>query len=303
MNYAKPTKLKYGKYLFCYFLGNKPEEERVCFAVSDDGYNFTPLNNNEPIIIQNSGTRCCRDPYIVRGQNDDYYIIATDMKCSLGWDSNHGVVSWHSDNLTDWQDECVVDFHDFSATADADKIWAPEAIYDSSRGEYMVYYSVGFAHSDGPISIWHSYTKDFKTYTDPKPLFSPKVNKDTIDADIVFTGNEFFMSYKDENVKTVAAAVSKYIDGPYVEFDNNVITCTDKHVEGNCCYNINGTDTWVVIMDLYVDGGYFMQQTDDFVHFYPVEAKDFSLDFHPRHGSMLTISDEEYNRLTERFGR
>ena len=56
-------------------------------------------------------------------------------------------------------------------------------------------------------------------------------------------------------------------------------------------------------MDLYVDGGYFMQQTDDFVHFYPVAAKDFSLDFHPRHGSMLTISDEEYNRLTEKFGR
>lgn len=47
------------KYLFCYFIGNKPKEERIHFAVSDDGYNFTALNNNEPVIIQTKGQMCC----------------------------------------------------------------------------------------------------------------------------------------------------------------------------------------------------------------------------------------------------
>ena len=28
-------------YLFTYFTGNAPEEEQVCYALSDDGYNFT----------------------------------------------------------------------------------------------------------------------------------------------------------------------------------------------------------------------------------------------------------------------
>lgn len=57
-------KNEFSKYLFCYFVGNLPEEERVHFAVSDDGYNFTALNRNEPVIIQTKGKKCCRDPFI-----------------------------------------------------------------------------------------------------------------------------------------------------------------------------------------------------------------------------------------------
>ena len=68
------------KYLFCYFIGNRPEEERIHFAVSDDGYNFTAINKNKPIIIQTKGKKCCRDPFIFRDNNGVFHIIATDMK-------------------------------------------------------------------------------------------------------------------------------------------------------------------------------------------------------------------------------
>ena len=37
-------------YLFTYFNSNAPEDEQICYAISDDGYNFTPLNNGEPVI-------------------------------------------------------------------------------------------------------------------------------------------------------------------------------------------------------------------------------------------------------------
>lgn len=37
-------------YLFVYFTGNAPEKEQVCYAVSDDGFNYSPLNNGLPII-------------------------------------------------------------------------------------------------------------------------------------------------------------------------------------------------------------------------------------------------------------
>jgi hypothetical protein len=47
--------MKLTKYLFCYFTGNEPENESVHFAVSEDGYNFTALNNNEPVIKQTLG--------------------------------------------------------------------------------------------------------------------------------------------------------------------------------------------------------------------------------------------------------
>ena len=301
MEYAKPVKSNNGAYLFCYFLGNRPYEERVCFAVSKDGYNFTPLNNNEPIITQHLGTKSCRDPFIIRGDGC-YYIVATDMRSDDGWDSNHGIVTFKSDDLINWYDECAIDFHNFKSTESADKIWAPEAIFDKDKNAYFVYYSVHNKYSDKPLSIWYSYTYDFKEFTEPKLFFESKSKLDVIDADIAEKDGKFYMYYKDECVKTIACSVSDKLDSDYIERDNNVVSCTERHVEGNCIYNIHGTNTYVMIMDLYVDGGYYMQQTDDMVNFKPVSTDEFSLDFHPRHGSVLHITDEEYNRLLNEFG-
>lgn len=300
MEFATPAVSESGAYLFCYFLGNRPYEERICFAVSKDGYNFTPLNNNEPIITQRLGTLCCRDPFIIRGK-DCFYIVATDMKSDDGWDSNHGIVTFKSDDLINWYDECAVDFHCFESTSSADKIWAPQAAYDESRGEYMVYFSCHNKFDDKPLSIWKTYTPDFKSFSQPEELFASKSGLDVIDADIVQKDGKYHMYYKDECVKTIAHSVSDSLDGGYKEYDNNVVSCTKKHVEGNCMYNICGTNTYVMIMDLYVDGGYYMQQTEDMMSFKPVSTDDFSLDFHPRHGSMLHITDEEYKRLIKAF--
>ncbi len=294
--------MDYNKYLFCYFTGNEPERERVCFAVSEDGYNFKPLNGGKPVIEQKTGTFCMRDPFILRDVNGGFFIVATDMKSSLGWDSNHGMVSWHSDDLIHWDNECATDFRQYESTKTADKIWAPEAVYDKNRGEYLVYYSV---HNKGvlkALSIWYSYTKDFQHFSEPRELFSPPSRLDAIDADIIERDGKYYMYYKDEFHKTVCGAVSDSLCGQYVNFANPVVTCTDRPVEGNCIYNISGTDTYVMIMDMYCDGKYYMQKTTDMIHFEPVKEEDFTLDFNPRHGSMLHITDEEYNRLIGEFG-
>lgn len=302
MKFAEPAASKNGAYLFCYFLGNRPNEERICFAVSKDGYNFTPLNDNRPVIEQKLGTRCCRDPFILRG-NDCFYIVATDMKSDDGWESNHGIVTFKSDDLIHWYDECAVDFHSFDSTADADKIWAPQAMYDEKTKKYMVYFSCHNKNSEKPLAIWYTYTADFKTFSKPSELFSSRSGLDVIDADIVKKDGKYHMYYKDECVKTVAHSISDSLCGEYREYDNNVVSCTERHVEGNCMYNITGTDTYVMIMDLYVDGGYYMQQTEDMMNFLPVDKKDFSLDFHPRHGSMLHITDDEYYILIKNFSK
>lgn len=296
------TDKNFTKYLFCYFTGNEPERERICFAVSDDGYKFTPLNNGEPVIRQSSGTLCMRDPFLLRGCDGGFYIIATDMKSSLGWDSNHGIVSWKSDDLINWYDETTVDFHIFEETKTADKIWAPEALYDDERGEYFVYYSVHNKNSDKALSIWYSYTKDFKSFSNPKELFAPASGKDAIDADIVKIDDKYYMCYKDECVKTICEVVSDKITGPYYEYPDNIIACTERPVEGNCMYKLINQNKYVMIMDMYCDNRYFMQETDDMMNFNPVEQERFSLEFTPRHGSIITITDEEYSKLISRFG-
>lgn len=37
-------------YLFTYFNSNDPKDEQICYALSEDGYNYTPLNNGDPVI-------------------------------------------------------------------------------------------------------------------------------------------------------------------------------------------------------------------------------------------------------------
>ena len=84
LKFAKPAESKNGKYLFCYFVGNDPQEERIHLAVSTDGYHFEALNGNEPIIKQTLGKKSVRDPYILKGEDGFYYIIGTDMRSMEG---------------------------------------------------------------------------------------------------------------------------------------------------------------------------------------------------------------------------
>ena len=69
IRFAKPAESKDGAYLFVHFVGNEPQQERIHFAAGKDGYNFTELNNSEPVIIQKKGKQCVRDPYILRGED------------------------------------------------------------------------------------------------------------------------------------------------------------------------------------------------------------------------------------------
>lgn len=82
-------------YLFTYFNSNAPQDEQICFALSDDGYNYTPLNGGAPVIESDTIalTQCVRDPHILRCEDGKtFYMVVTDMRSSLGWASNRGIV-------------------------------------------------------------------------------------------------------------------------------------------------------------------------------------------------------------------
>ena len=58
---AKPS-----AYLFAYFTGNDKKEEAIRFALSPDGYHYTALNSDRPVINSAaiSETGGVRDPHI-----------------------------------------------------------------------------------------------------------------------------------------------------------------------------------------------------------------------------------------------
>ena len=290
---------EFSKYLFCYFVGNRPHEERVHFAVSNDGYNFTAVNENKPIIIQTKGKKCCRDPFIFRDEENIFHIIATDMRSEDGWSSNNSMVVWDSADLINWENERIIDFSDFESTKNANRVWAPEVIYDKEKEQYMIYWTHNNADDDLDTITWYAYTKDFTNLTtEPKVLFRPKSGMCGIDADIVEKDGKYFLYQADGEKEAICYAVADRPDGPYYEPDDNKVSVAEVALEGNCIYKINGTDKHIMIADQFRNGGYFMQETADMIHFEKVDK--FSLDhLRPRHGSVLHITDEEYNRLVD----
>ena len=300
--YATPAKSTEGKYLFCYFTGNEPERERICFAVSEDGYNFSPLNGGKPVILQTKGKKCVRDPFIVKGQKGEYYIIGTDMKSEEGWTSNHALVTWKSTDLINWTDETIIDIRDFGGEfKNTNRAWAPEVIFDKEKGKYFVYWSHSTKEHDN-ASIYYAYTDDFKALSTPAPLYA-REGIQTIDGDIGYnekTGT-YYLYFKHDEDQTIAYVKSDKLEGPYSD-ECVVVSLAPTGVEGSAIYNITGTDTWVMCMDEYSKDYYFAQQTTDFENFLPLKREDYQYSINPRHASITAITDEEYERLVEHFG-
>ena len=289
----------YNKYLFAYFLGNEPDQERICFAVSDDGYHFKPLNGNKPVITQTKGKQCVRDPYIFKGQDDYYYIVGTDMKCIEGWESNHALVTWRSKDLINWTDETIIDMCDLGGDfVSTTRAWAPQAIWDKKANMYMLYW----AHSTkehNTAGMYYAHTADFKAITTPKPLYCRYCQ--TIDGDIIYNEEEklYYLYFKYEENQTIAYVTSKNLTGPYKD-EPIEVSLAPSGVEGSEMYHIHGTDKWVMIMDEYGKGRFFMQETTDFHNFTLVT--DYDMNFGPRHGSITAITTEAYENLIKHFG-
>ena len=291
-------------YLFCYFVGNAPDEEKVHFALSSDGYNFRALNGNKAVINQTLGRKCCRDPFIFRDNEGLFHIIATDMKSEEGWANNNSMVVWDSTDLLRWENERIIDFTQFASTRDAVRVWAPEVIYDKKRGEHLIYWSHLNRDSDLDTIIWCAYTKDFTTLTtEPQVLYRPKSGLCAIDGDMQEKDGKYYLFVADGEKDGICYVVSDSPSGPFLEPEDNRISLADTALEGNCIYKNENTGKYILIADQFRSGGYFMQESDDLIHFEIVDKKKHSLDhLRPRHGSMLKISDEEYDRLVSFYG-
>ena len=325
-DYAFPAVSTEGAYVFCYFVGNEPDEQTVHLAVSTDGYNFAALNNNESVINQTKGTGCIRDPYIFSAKDENgkdcYYIVATDMDTGLGWTSNHAVIFWKSYDLINWEDEYVLDFRDFDGWENCNRAWAPQVIWDAEEGKYMLY--LALSESDDPATEenediaqhYYLYTDDFRSFTEPEYLYGRRTEAFTrddgwsgvgvqcIDGDMIYNENDgyYYLYFKEDLTQKIAYVKSKSASGPF-EGDYTICSLNYWGVEGSTMYRITGTNAWVMLMDEYSEGTFFPQMTRDFESFRRIRRAGMSVDhLNPRHGSVVAISEDEYFALCDHYG-
>ena len=327
-DYAWPVVSREGAYLFAYFVGNSAEEQKIHLAVSTDGYNFAALNENKPVIDQKLGTGCVRDPYIFKAKDEEgkdcYYIVATDMDANAGWTSNHAIIFWKSYDLVNWGDEFVLDMRTVPGWEGCNRAWAPQVIYDDTVDKYMVY--LALSTWDDPATPlnediaqhYYMYTEDFKTFTAPEYLYGRRSETVTredgsqftgvqcIDGDMVYNEKDgyYYLYFKEDLTQKIAYVRSKTPTGfAENEEDYVIVSLNYWGVEGSSMYNITGTNSWLMIMDEYGEGNFFTQMTKDFKTFKRFRRKLVSFaHLSPRHGSVVAISDEEYERLVDYYG-
>ncbi len=299
----KTAPSKYTGYLFTYFTGNSKEEEAIRFAISTDGYHFQALNNNQPVIASSaiSSTGGVRDPHILRGADGKtFYMVATDMVSANGWDSNRAMVLLRSNDLTNWTSAIVNIPQTFKAFEKVNRVWAPQTIYDAQKGKYMVYWSMRAGNE--PDIIYYAYAnKDFTALeTEPKQLFFSPNNGACIDGDIVEKDGKFHLFFKTEGQGAgIKVAVSNKLTEGYVLRDPYVQQTKDP-VEGAGVFKLNDGSGYILMYDVYTKGRYQFTKTTDLENFKAVDEQ-VSMNFHPRHGTVLPVTQKEIERLTARW--
>src|SRR5690606_10586867 len=69
-------------YLMGYFAespNHLGDSRALHLAVSDDALNWTPLNQNKPVLVPDLGERGLRDPFFLRKADGTFVILATNL--------------------------------------------------------------------------------------------------------------------------------------------------------------------------------------------------------------------------------
>ncbi|KAI5923517.1 glycosyl hydrolase [Camillea tinctor] len=305
-------------YLGAFFLGADPY---VYFYLSDgnDPLSFKALNGGQPILRPTKGTTGVRDPALVQGGGPDagkkWYIIGTDLNIGkTNWDAaqrtgSRGIFVWESTDLVNFSGERLVTVEDSTAGM----VWAPEAIWDASKNQYLVHWASKFysssdtGHTGTPstIRIRYAYTSDFKTFSSPQTYidYSPT---NIIDLDILpldNTGNNYLRFMKDESAKTVfVESSSTGLFGSWTRAggSSGIIA---SGVEGPAAYHDNTEDGKVhVLLDFYGSDGYRpYESTDPAANKWSASNRS-KFPSNLRHGSILPINQTFYNALNAKWG-
>ncbi|MGW0184831.1 family 43 glycosylhydrolase [Streptomyces sp. NPDC003362] len=318
---APPVKApKYAGYLFAYFTGEGTADgEQIRYALSrgNDPLHWRELNAGKPVLTSTIGEKGLRDPFVIRSsEGDRFYMIATDLRMYRGssgsWDQvqRHGsksIMVWESTDLVHWTDQRLVKV----SPDTAGNTWAPEAYWDETLGEYVVFWASKLYAEDDPEHTGSTYnkmlyatTKDFRAFSEPKVWNDPGYS--VIDSTVVEHEGTYHRFTKDERDPSSSSPCSKFItaekstsltDTSYGFVADCVGSGAMDRGEGPTVFKSNTEEKWYLFIDEYGGRGYLPFETTDLDSGEWTPSTGYQLPASPRHGTVLPVTQEEYDRL------
>ncbi|MDD6550515.1 MAG: family 43 glycosylhydrolase [Lachnospiraceae bacterium] len=332
----KAEQKKTTHYLFAFFKGENNKSlnyqgEQIYFDDSEDGLHWYELNHGKAVISSTLGDKGLRDPFIIRSaEGDKFYMIATDLRIDngAGWGAaqysgSKYIEIWESTDLVNWSAQRQAKV----ATADAGCTWAPEAVYDDTTGEYMVFWA---SMVNGVHHVFYCTTRDFYHFSDTKEWITLK-NKNgkvisVIDTTVTAVENPDGSKTYYRMSKVEAGSEAALEDGDHENGKYEILERSDsllgtwtriksqslndnQWVEGGTIFKFNdddsnGQDKWCLLLDNFGGIGYYPLWTTDLGsgEFTRYEKSEYSFPSLLRHGTVIPITDEEFQAVEDYYG-
>ncbi len=325
-----------GGYLWLNF-GTEGGYEKIFYGYSEDGLTWKKLNKvngTSRSVLSNNAKGSdlgVRDPHLIRSvDGSKYWILGTDLHAEgggaggSGWNqlsASQNLVIWESTDLVNWSDPRLV----HAGFDDAGCIWAPEAIYDDTTGDYVVYWSARdkskAGTDDNALRVYVCRTKDFVTFTEPKVWLSEDAvsgnEVNIIDTTIVKGDDGKFYRFSTSDWFTIVDVSDTLDTEDVLDVRNGETQSTPKgswkrlvtrsgsssagfvRCEGLTVYKLPDGQ-WCAMGD---DGGYKAFLTNDLASGkFTLSSSTSFPDGKFRHGTVVRLTAEEDARIQEAFG-
>ena len=289
-------------YLFSHFQyrDHQPELEQIQFSISRNGLDWILLNGGKPVIENHGNDGGLRDPFLFRKSDGSFVMLATDLcivRRNNNWrdaieNGSRCILIWDSEDLVHWKNKRAVEM----PLPDATCAWAPEVIADHDSA--LVIWS---AKRPGvPFKVYGAYTQDFKHFNAPFVFCEDEA--DVIDTTVVPYGGGFLRFTKREKTGTILMEKASSLRGPWEKVESESLR-EIRNVEGPICYPLKDGRT-VLLLDGYgmTPPAYRAFLSDDPASgvFRSADAL-FRSSVRLKHGSVLRISNAEYQRLLQAY--
>lgn len=313
---------KYAGYLFTHFTGEGTATgEQVYFALSqgNDPTRWRQLNGGRPVLTSTVGNRGVRDPFIIRSpQGDKFFQISTDQKMhgDGDWDAaqrrgSKSILVWESTDLVNWGTPRVVRV----SPDTAGNTWAPEAYYDEGLGKYVVFWASKIYATNDPNHTGNTYnrmmyatTSDFRTFSAAQVWVDKGYS--TIDSTLIKHNGSYYRLTKDERSGSESPCGKFILEEKSATILNRnysfVAECIGRggisHGEGPLIFKSNTEERWYTFIDEYGGRGYVPFTTTNLDSGQWSAVSSYTMPGRPRHGTVLPITQAEYDRLLQKWG-
>lgn len=324
---ALPAPAPYTGYAFSYFTGSSIAGEKIYFAASrgNNALKWDELNNGQPTLESTMGEMGLRDPFLIRSpEGDRFFLIATDLSIGRNgdWDRSQRTGSrylevWESTDLKNWSQQR----HVLVSPPTAGNTWAPEAYWDETLQQYVVFWASKLYAESDPNHTGSAYnrmlyatTRDFVTFSEAQ-IWQDR-GESRIDSTVIKENGTYYRFTKDEGgggtgcsdiiqEKSPSLTAVDLPGDPSWTFMDACIgrDAGTSAVEGPTVFKANPGDTsgspYYLFVDEYGGRGYIPLGTDDLESPNWQVAPTYDLPASPRHGTVLPVTQAELDLLRD----